>query len=347
MDALKAADITHPNGQTTHYYEGGTSNGIPLIFIHGWPDLAEIWKHQLKHFATGTAGSEYRVIAPDMRGYGGSTSPKDKRNYSLETLVGELVDFAHQLNITKAVWVGHDWGAGVVSALAAHHPELFLGMTLISVPYRTVERGLKHSISLVNRDIYPEDEYPAGQFDYMVYYENHPEESVKAYDIAAAKVPKALHMPHDPSTYGKPSVRTAAVAKSGGWFGGHPEAVPDLPLEITLLDQQLHDNLVASHKKHGFFPPTAYYLNHDVNTEYATREKNGGVLEFPVLFINAKYDAVLSPSTTPKMGEVQREAVKDLTYETIEAGHWAQLEKPAEVNKVLETWLDNNVQYKC
>jgi soluble epoxide hydrolase/lipid-phosphate phosphatase len=347
MDALKAADITHPDGQTTHYYEGGTSNGIPLIFIHGWPDLAEIWKHQLKHFATGSAGSEYRVIAPDMRGYGGSTSPKDKRNYSLETLVGELVDFAHQLNITKAVWVGHDWGAGVVSALAAHHPELFLGMTLVSVPYRTVERGLKNAISLINRDIYPEDEYPAGQFDYMVYYENHPEESVKAYDIAAAKVPKALHMPHDPSNYGKPSVRTAAVEKSGGWFGGHPEAVPDIPLEITLLDQQLHDNLVASHKKHGFFPPTAYYLNHDVNTEYAKREKNGGVLEFPVLFIDAKHDAVLSPSTTPKMAEAQRGAVKDLTYETIDAGHWVQLEKPAEVNKALETWLDNNVQYKC
>ena len=36
MESLKVADVTHPNGQTSHYYEGGTSNGIPLIFIHGW-----------------------------------------------------------------------------------------------------------------------------------------------------------------------------------------------------------------------------------------------------------------------------------------------------------------------
>ncbi|KAF3010015.1 hypothetical protein E8E13_011423 [Curvularia kusanoi] len=347
MDTFKTGDITHKNGQTTHYYEGGTSNGIPLIFIHGWPDLAEIWKHQLKHFASGSAGSEYRVIAPDMRGYAGSTSPKDKRGYSLETLVEELVDFAHQLNITKAVWVGHDWGAAVVSALAAHHPELFLGLTVISVPYRTIELGLDYTVSLVNRDIYPEDEYPDGQFNYIRYYNEEPEKSAEAYEIASEKVCKALYMPHDPKKYGTPSERTARVAKQGGWFGGHPEAVPDVPLEYTLLDQHLYDSMVASHKKHGWFPATAYYLNMDVNAEYAKREVNGGILEFPVLYIDAKHDAVCSPSTTPKMGESQRNAVKDLTYETIEAGHWVQLEKPAEVNKVLETWLDNNVQYKC
>jgi soluble epoxide hydrolase/lipid-phosphate phosphatase len=347
MDSLKAADITHPNGQTTHYYEGGTSNGIPLIFIHGWPDLAEIWKHQLKHFATGSAGSEYRVIAPDMRGYAGSSSSQDRRAYSLEALVGELVDFAKQLNITKAVWVAHDWGCGVVNALAAHHPELFLGMCVIAVPYRTIELGLDYCMSLVNRDIYPKDEYPYGQFEYMKYYEQEPEKSVKDYESVIEKVSKALYTPHDPKNHGKPNARTSRVIRDGGWFGGHPEAVPDVPLEYTFLDQSLYDSIVASHKKHGFFPATAYYLNHDANAEYAKSEKNGGKLQFPVLYIDAKHDAVCSPSVTPKMGESQREAVQDLTYETIEAGHWVQLEKPGEVNKVLETWLDNNVQYKC
>lgn len=347
MDALSAADIIHKNGQTTHYFEGGTRNGIPLIFIHGWPDIAEIWKHQLKHFASGSAGSEYRVLALDMRGYGGSTSTKDKRSYSLETIVGELVEFTQQLNITKAVWVGHDWGCGVVNALAAHHPELFLGLAVIAVPYRTIELGLDYTLSLVNRDIYPKDEYEYGQWEYMKYYELYPSESVEAYDSVVEKISKALYTAHDPSNYGKPSARTSRLLREGGWFGGHPEAVPDVPLEYTFLDQHLYDSLVASHKKHGFFPATAYYLNHDVNAEYAKSEKNGGVLDFPVLYIDAKHDAVCSPSTTPGLAESQKASVKDLTYETIEAGHWVQLEKPAEVNKVLETWLDNNVQYKC
>lgn len=347
MEAFKAADVTHKNGETTHYYEGGTADGIPLIFIHGWPDIAEIWKHQLKHFSSGTAGSEYRIIAPDVRGYGGSSGPKDKRAYSLEVLANELVDFAEQLGVKKAVWIGHDWGVAVVSALASHHPELFLGLAVLSVPYRTVELGLDYCLKLINRDIYPEDEYKYGQFEYQKYYELHPEESVKAYESITEIAAKALYMPHDPKNHGKPSVRTARLFETGGWFGGHPEKVPDIPLEKTLLDQPLYDSLLASHKKHGWFPPTAYYLNHDVNEEYARSEKNGGVLEFPVLYIDAKHDAVCSPSTTPKMEQSQRDAVKDLTYETIESGHWVQLEKPAEVNKVLETWLDNSIQFRC
>lgn len=347
MEALKAADVAHPNGQTTHYYEGGTSNGIPLIFIHGWPDLAEIWKNQLKHFASGAPGSECRVIALDMRGYGGSSSPKDRCAYSLEALVSELVDFSKQLGITKAVWVGHDWGCGVVSALAAHHPELFLGLAVLSVPYRTLELGLDYLVSLVNRDLYPEDEYPYGQFEYMKYYELHSDKSIEEHESVADRISKAMHMPHDPANYGKPNARTSRQLREGGWFGGHPEAVPDVPIEYSLIDESLYNSLTASYKKHGFFPSTAYYLNHDVNAEYAKSEKNGGKLQFPVLYIDAKHDAICSPSVTPKMAESQREAVQDLTYETIEAGHWVQLEKPGEVNKVLETWLDNNVQYKC
>ncbi|KAH6625153.1 Alpha/Beta hydrolase protein [Boeremia exigua] len=347
MDAFKAGDITHKNGQTTHYYEAGTRDGIPLIFIHGWPDMAESWKHQLKHFGSESAGAEYRVIAPDMRGYAGSSGPKDKRAYSLETLVGELVDFAEQLGVTKAVWVGHDWGCGVVNALAAHHPELFLGLAVLSVPYRSIELGVDFLVANVNREIYPEDQYKYGQWDYMKFYELDPVRSARDHESVLEKLSKALYLPHNPENYGKPSALTSTVIKDGGWFGGKPESLPDVPLEYTFIDQQLYDNSVASHKKHGFFPPTAYYLNHDVNAEYAKSEKNGGVLEFPVLFIDAKHDAVCSPSTMPKIAESQRGAVKDLTYETIESGHWVQLEKPAEVNKVLETWLDNNVQYKC
>jgi soluble epoxide hydrolase/lipid-phosphate phosphatase len=347
MDSLAAVDITLNNGQITHYYEGGTKDGIPLIFIHGWPDIAESWKHQLKHFSSGSAGSEYRVIAPDMRGYGLSSSPSDKRAYSLEVLVNEVVELAEKLGVKKAVWIGHDWGCGVVSALAAHHPELFLGLVVVAVPYRTLELGLDHLISMVNRDIYPKEEYEYGQWEYMKYYELHADDSVKSFEDHIEKITKVLYTPHDPSKHGQPAAATSRLLRDGGWFGGHPEALPDVPLEYTFLDESLHQNLLKSHKKHGFFPPTAYYLNHDVNAEYAKSEKNGGVLEFPLLFIDAKHDAVCSPSTTPKMGEIQREAVKDLTYETIESGHWVQLEKPAEVNKVLETWLDNSVQFRC
>jgi len=191
---------------------------------------------------------------------------------------------------------------------------------------------------LVNREIYPENEYEWGQWDYMRYYELHSEESIRAFEDHVEKITRARYTKHDASMWGQPS-RLSKVLKEGGWFGGHPENLPDVPLAKTSLDESLLNNLLKSHKKHGFFPPTAYYLNHDVNAEYAKSEKNGGVLDFPVLYIDAKHDAVCSPSTTPKFKEVQEKFTRDLTYETIEAAHWVQLERPKETNVALEKWL--------
>ncbi|KAH8731099.1 Alpha/Beta hydrolase protein [Phaeosphaeriaceae sp. PMI808] len=335
MQSFEAHDVTLKNGERTHYYEGGSKDGTPLIFLHGWPDIAEAWKHQLSHFA---AQKKYRVIAPDMRGYGDSSGPSKKRAYSLEVLVPELVEFAEKLGVSKAVWVAHDWGCGVANALAAHYPELFLGLALLSVPYRTIELGVNPMKALINREIYPEDQYEWGQWAYMKCYELDPEGSVKSFESHLETITKIFYMKHDPKTWGKPSP-TASMLKDGGWFGGHPEMIPDIPLEYTSLDESLYNNLLKSHKSHGFFPPTAYYLNHDVNAEYAKSEKNGGVLEFPVLYIDAKHDSICSPSTSPKHKDAQEQHTRDLTYETIEAGHWVMLEKPKETNAALDKWL--------
>jgi soluble epoxide hydrolase/lipid-phosphate phosphatase len=335
MDSLTAQEVTLHNGERTHFYEGGATDGTPLIFIHGWPDIAETWKHQLSHFSTGT---KYRVIAPDMRGYGDSSAPNEKECYSLEVLVSELVEFAGKLGIGKAVWIGHDWGCGIVNALAAHHPELFIGLALMSVPYRSIELGLDHVKSTTNRDIYPEDEYPLGQWDYMRYYELNPEDCTKSFESHIANITKAMYLRHDPREWGKPSP-ASRITKTGGWFGGHPEAVPDVPLAYTFLDESLLANLIKSHERHGFSPATAYYLNHASNEEYSKKEKNGGVLEFPVLYVDAKHDSICSPSTTPKLAENQKNAIENLTYVTIESGHWVHLEKSEEVNEALEQWL--------
>ena len=339
MEFLTAGDIKHQNGETTHYYEGGSKEGTPLIFIHGWPAIAESWKHQLSHFA---AGSKYRVIAPDMRGYGDSSAPTTKEAYSMAVLVPELVEFAEKLGIKKAIWICHDWGCGLTSSLAAHHPELFIGAAFLSVAYRTIELGLDYLVSLVNRDIYPEDEYEWGQWEYMKYYELDPEESVKTFEAAMEAMTKAFFMKHDPSTcestYGKPAP-TSRVIKQGGWFGGHLGKLSAIPLECTSLDEHLYSSLLRSEKKHGFFGPTSWYLNSKANAEYAKSEKNGGVLEFPVLYIDSKYDSVCSASLAPKVAESQKQATKNLRIETIEAEHWVQLDKPKEVNEALEKWL--------
>ena len=73
------------NGITLHVTEQGTG---PLVLLcHGWPELAYSWRHQIPVLAH--AG--YRVVAPDMRGYGGSSKPNDKADYAITDLVGDMV----------------------------------------------------------------------------------------------------------------------------------------------------------------------------------------------------------------------------------------------------------------
>lgn len=337
MDALTTHTIDL-KGQRTHYYEGGSLNGRSLIFVHGWPDTAEVWKRQIAHFRS---SEQYRVIALDMRGYGKSSSPSDKLAYSLEVLVLELVEFLEKLKIKKAIWIGHDWGCAVVSALAAHHPEICDGIALLAVPYRSLELGVNHLISMVNRDIYPEGEFPYGQFSYMKYYEAKPESSVREFEAVIEKVLKLLYVKHDPRQHGKPG-RTSRTMQEGGRFGDNPELVPDIPLSTTLLDEDAYNNLVQSHKTHGFFGPIAYYLNHDSNAEYAKSEKNGGFLDMQVLHIDARHDAVCSYTTTPQFGVNQKNFCTNLTEKCIEGGHWIMLECSDDVNKALEEWLEDN-----
>lgn len=333
VDVLKGHEF-QVEDQTTYYLEAGPEDGPLLIFIHGWPDIALTWQYQMKAFA----GLGFRVAAPDTRGYGKSSAPRDKRAYRMEQLVKEQLALLKQLGRDKAIWVAHDWGSGILSALAAHHPEVLQGAVWLAVQYRTIELGLKHLVTLVNRDMYPEAEYPYGQWEYMKFYEEQPDASDKQLGPVSDKVTKILYSRSNPATFGKPSPNSRTI-RSGGFFGGNAGNLPDVPLEATSLDPELYQQLLDSHKRHGWWPATAYYLNHDVNEVYDESRKNDGVLDVPCLFIDAKYDAICSATTTPRNLEPMRKACKNLTEAWIESNHWLHLEKPTEVNAVLAKWL--------
>ena len=77
-----------------------------------------------------------------MRGYGGSSVPSATAAYGQREIVADMVELLDHLGRERAVWVGHDWGAPVVGNIASHHPDRCRAVAALSVPYRTVERGL-------------------------------------------------------------------------------------------------------------------------------------------------------------------------------------------------------------
>ena len=202
-------------GGEISYLAAGPSDGPLVVLVHGWPATASTWKPQLHEL--GSAG--YRVIAPDMRGYGGSFVPPTPTAYALRHLVEDLRTLIGHLDRQSAVWVGHDWGAAVVWGLAAHHPEICDAVAGLVVPYRTLDRGLATLVTYVNREVYPQDEFPFGQFDYMAYFEESFAEVTALFDAAPDRVVRALYRPGDPSMLRGRSPRST-VRRDGGWFGG-------------------------------------------------------------------------------------------------------------------------------
>ena len=93
----------------------------PLVLLcHGFPELGYSWRHQIGALAK--AG--YRVVAPDMRGYGGTDAPADQDDYTLCHLAADMVCLVGALGAKQAAIIGHDWGAPVAWASALLRPDI-------------------------------------------------------------------------------------------------------------------------------------------------------------------------------------------------------------------------------
>jgi soluble epoxide hydrolase/lipid-phosphate phosphatase len=334
-------EFSFDNGKSkTRYIAAGPQSGPLLIFIHGWIAVAETWKEQILAFSA----LGFRVVAPDTRGYGGSTVTKNVRDYALERHVSDMLALLSHLNRSQAVWIGHDWGAGLVWALAAHHPEVCAGVVGMTVPYGTIEFGLDKLVELVNREVYPKEEYPLGNWDYQAYHAEQPVRGAAVLDADPENTIKVFYSAGKPEAFGKPSW-TGQTRKVGGWFGP-VDSAPEVDINDTLLKDapDVYAKLVATIRNNGTQGPNAYYLNHDVNTTYAEKSVNGGILDFPVLFIGARFDMVCDTATNPQFSEPMRKACKQLTECTLDSGHWVPQEKPAEVNAALTRWLVESVK---
>lgn len=94
-------------------------SGDPVLMLHGFPDSARLWRHQI----TPLVDAGFRVIAPDLRGFGASDKPEGVEAYALDKTMGDMVMLLDELGVQRVRLVSHDWGAAVGWALAAFRPE--------------------------------------------------------------------------------------------------------------------------------------------------------------------------------------------------------------------------------
>jgi epoxide hydrolase 4 len=112
-----------------HYVQAG--DGPLVILLHGFPEFWYGWRHQIP--ALVRAG--FRVVAPDLRGYGRSDRPRGVANYTLERLAEDVAELVQHLGESRATLVGHDWGGMVAWWTAMHRRACVARLVVANCPH--------------------------------------------------------------------------------------------------------------------------------------------------------------------------------------------------------------------
>lgn len=309
------------NGIRLRVAEMGASGPL-VILAHGWPESWYSWRHQMPVLAA--AG--YRVVAPEMRGFGQSDAPLAVDQYDIEHLTADMVGIVDAFGEERAIIVGHDWGAIVAWHSVLLHPSRFSALVAMSVPYS----GRPSRSPLETwREAY-------GENFYYILYHQEPGVAESEYDADPEGLLSRLYLSPD-SPRAAPEL-TDRARSAGGWIPrlGEPLGLPDW------LTQEDLDYFVAQFERSGFRGGINYYRNFHRNWEITPQLANARI-DVPVLFIAGEQDVVIGGAGQDQLTRGISRVATDLRGVLLApgAGHWIQQERPAATNTALLEFLDS------
>ena len=301
------------NGIRMAVHEQGA--GPAVILLHGFPELAFSWRQQLPAIAA--AG--FRAIAPDQRGYGRTDCPPDVHDYRIGELIGDINGLLDALDLERATFVGHDWGAFVLWHMSLTCPERIERQAILNIPFWP--RSPADPIALMRERL--------GDDFYIVNFQD----SDEADQTFAS----------DPGHFFDMLMRRQQIRRRD--FDQLPAEKKVLSLLAVfarresagepLLSPAERDYYVSAFSRSGFGGPINWYRNWTRNWE--SLEGVPQIVNVPTLFIGAEDDVIISPEQI----EAMRPCVPELEIHMLEGcGHWSQQERPEEVNRILVDWLE-------
>ncbi len=295
-------------------------SGPLVIMVHGWPELWYSWRHQIRPIAE--AG--YRVLVPDVRGYGGSEKPYPVEAYDMATMMADVLGLMDAMGEDQAILIGHDWGAPICWTTAALHPDRVAAVVGLSVPYR--KRAPVPPIELW-RQLYKD------KFFYQVYFQ---EEGVAEQELEA-DVRVALRKIYYTISGDAPSLESwLQRPETSTLLGAFIDPDP-FPSWLTADDL---DYYVANFEASGFRGPLNRYRNQE--RDFANLPDMGVTpVQQPSGFIAGSKDVVRHFVPGMDLYADLRGNCTDLRVATLieGAGHWVQQEAPEEVNAALLGFL--------
>ena len=302
----------HANGIRMAVYEQGA--GPAVILLHGFPELAFSWRHQL----AALAGAGFRAIAPDQRGYGKTSVPAHVSDYRIEELIADVHGLLDALQLERAVFVGHDWGAILLWQMAMLAPERIEKLIILNIPH--YPRPPVDPITIWRRRF--------GDEFYIVNFQDSDEadrvfaqDTAHFFDVTMRR--KQLSRALFDRLPAEKKVISLLSALAREKQRGEP-----------LLSAEERDYYASAFAVSGFTGAINWYRNWARNWERL--EGVDETIDIPTLFIGAVDDLVIAPEHIEGM----KPLVRDLDIRMLDnCGHWSQQEKPGEVNRLIIDWL--------
>ncbi len=307
-----APHLVKTNGIELACYESG--QGHPIVLLHGFPELAYSWRHQLPALAQ--AG--YRAIAPDNRGFGASSKPEGVTAYTIQELIKDVTGLLDSMSLEKAMFVGHDWGALLLWQMALLAPERMAGLIQLNIPF--IPRTTIDPIELMRQRL--------GDEFYIVNFQDSDEA-----DRAFAA---------DPQRFFQAMMRRLPIRRA--LFRFLPKKHHSFSMLRSMRSSRVRgtdllsdDELkvfIDAYQAGGFTGPINWYRNWSHNWRSTAGVEQQ--VRIPTLFVGAVDDVLIQPYQIEKM----KDHVSDLEINMIrKCGHWTQQEQPAKLNKIMLQWL--------
>ncbi|KII83408.1 hypothetical protein PLICRDRAFT_47292 [Plicaturopsis crispa FD-325 SS-3] len=327
------------------YYDVNPSAPQTLLLVHGWPSLASSWARQIDEFSPREidgveSPTTYRVLAPDMRGFGGSTHPGDvNASNTMGDLVGDLAcvlqhaginandenGVGKKANVEKGgvICVGHDWGAQTCYEMARMRPDLVKGVVGVTVPYIPPTPPYTPIRSLI--PLLP-------KLAYQLYFDSRPLDAARELDNDTRRTLRATLR----SVESKPP--DAFLRDKDSLLGGWAE-VKEIP-PVPFLSPDEEDFFVEQYKVQGFGSTLGWYMDANRRASWALAQAQGNMtIPQPVLSILPLQDPVADWAEAARILK-SAEYVPELTTVMLNGAHWVHLENPDETNKAMRRWLD-------
>jgi microsomal epoxide hydrolase/non-specific protein-tyrosine kinase len=306
--APRAVDI---GGTRLSAHEAGA--GPPIVLVHGWPEIAYSWKNQIGPLAA--AG--YRVIAPDLKGFGASDAPRDKTLYDIRHLTDDLARLLDALGLDRAIFCGHDWGGAIVWPMAQLHPARVAGVIGVCTPHRAPPPAPPLTI-IKNR---------FGDKHYFIQFqEDGVVEALFASDIERFF---RLMFRRPPTASELARIGARMLDLPGRFRDGPP---PDK--SATIIGDADLQVYIDAYRRSGFQGGINLYRNIDRN--YEIMRGVDPVIRHPALWVGAELDAFLPPAGAEGMEQIVPALEKAIIDD---CGHWVMWEQPEILNRLMLDWL--------